>query len=155
MCGVSTQGKWAAAIDTSNVSAVRDPDPRRLEALWKKSLTSSFSAEDRDVLMKEDTMRSALSVLRQVYKHGSTGHCEEVRLMVQPWGFHLEDVGFEGIRLWYGECDENTPPRMGRYMAERLPEAVYREFPGKSHYSIWCEETVEDMVRELLLGVGE
>jgi pimeloyl-ACP methyl ester carboxylesterase len=146
--------EMAAAIDASYVAAVQDPDdPERLERLWKESLDSSFSAEDRHVLLSGDAMNSALRVLRQVYKHGSAAHAEEVRLMTQPWGFRLEDVGFEGVRLWYGELDTNTPPRMGRYMAERLPGAVYREFPGKSHYSIWCEEIVGEMVGELLQGV--
>ena len=43
---------------------------------------------------------------------------------------------------------------MGRYMAERLPEAVYREFSGKSHFTIWDEEGLDSMLRDLL-GAGE
>ncbi|KAI8400369.1 hypothetical protein FOFC_19204 [Fusarium oxysporum] len=73
-----------------------------------------------------------------------------MKLNTEPWGFNLEDIDYEGIRLWYGSADENTSPEMGRYMAGRLPKAVYKEYPGETHYTIWREELVTEFLKELL-----
>ncbi|EXL75514.1 hypothetical protein FOPG_09530 [Fusarium oxysporum f. sp. conglutinans race 2 54008] len=93
---------------------------------------------------------SAIRVFRQVYAQGGVGHGREMKLNTEPWGFNLEDIDYEGIRLWYGSADENTSPEMGRYMAGRLPKAVYKEYPGETHYTIWREELVTEFLKELL-----
>lgn len=55
---------------------------------------------------------------------------------------------YSGIRLWYGKQDVNTPPEMGRYMAARLPNAVLKEYEGKSHFTIW--DHIEEMLTDVL-----
>jgi hypothetical protein len=62
----------------------------------------------------------------------------------------VEDVKLPGIKLWYGSDDMHTTPTMGRYMSDRLPGSVYKEYPGKSHLTIWNEEDPEDMLRDLV-----
>jgi len=57
-------------------------------------------------------------------------------------------VKYSGIRLWYGKQDVNTPPEMGRYMAARLPNAVLKEYEGKSHFTIW--DHIEEMLTDVL-----
>lgn len=68
---------------------------------------------------------------------------------MKPWGFKMKDIKFPSIRFWYGSEEENTTPAMGRWMAGRLPGAVYKEYRGKSHFTIWSEEILEDMLRDL------
>jgi hypothetical protein len=72
-----------------------------------------------------------------------------MELVTKPWDIDLDKIGYKDIRLWYGIEDENTPPQMGRYLAEWLPEAVYKENPGKKHYSIGNEEVRGEFLKDL------
>ncbi|KAH7195568.1 Alpha/Beta hydrolase protein [Fusarium oxysporum] len=78
---------------------------------------------------------SAIRVFRQVYAQGGVGHGREMKLNTEPWGFNVEDIDYE---------------EMGRYMAGRLPKAVYKEYPGETHYTIWREELVTEFLKDLL-----
>ncbi|KAH7236765.1 Alpha/Beta hydrolase protein [Fusarium redolens] len=93
---------------------------------------------------------SAVRVFRQAYARGGAGHGLEMKLNTEPWGFNIEDIDYKGIRLWYGSADENTSPGMGQYMAKRLPKAVYKEYPGETHYSIWREELLTEFLKDLI-----
>lgn len=44
----------------------------------------------------------------------------------------------------------NTTPVIGRHMADRLSGSVYKDFEGKSHTTIWDEESLEEMLRDCL-----
>lgn len=63
------------------------------------------------------------------------------------WGFELEDIEYEGVKLYYGTKDTNTPVQMGRTMARRLRNAVLREFGGETHMSI--VDHTEDILKDL------
>lgn len=104
---------------------------------------------DRAVFEDERLQDIRFTVLRESYRQGSEGNVEEVWLVTSPWGFELEDVAFEGVRLWYGTEDENTPVGMGRKMAERLPHVVMKEYVGDSHMSI-LHNHLEDIKRDLM-----
>ncbi|CAJ0542971.1 Ff.00g003450.m01.CDS01 [Fusarium sp. VM40] len=130
-------------------AAAQDPDPSKMEAVWKEQL-KGFQPADREVLAKPDALQSAVKVFRQVYAQGGAGHGMDMKLITEPWGFQIEDIDYEGIRLWYGSADENTSPEMGRYMAERLPKSVYKEYPGETHYSLWREDLLEEFLEDLM-----
>ncbi|EWY83893.1 hypothetical protein FOYG_13676 [Fusarium oxysporum NRRL 32931] len=131
------------------LAAAQDPDPTKMEAVWREQI-KVFEPKDREVLEKPNAFQSAIRVFRQVYAQGGVGHGLEMKLNTEPWGFNVEDIDYEGIRLWYGSADENTSPEMGRYMAGRLPKAVYKEYPGETHYTIWREELVTEFLKDLL-----
>ena len=120
-----------------------------MEKVWKEQV-KGFAPADLKILEKPSAFNSAVRVFRQVYARGGAGHGLEMKLNTQPWGFRVEDVDYERVRLWYGSADENTPPEMGRYMAERLPKATYKEFSGETHYSLWREELLEGFLKDLI-----
>lgn len=74
-----------------------------------------------------------------------------MKLNTEPWGFNLEDIEYESIRLWYGSADENTSLEIGRYMAERLLKAAYKEYPEETHYTIWREDLLTEFLKDLIL----
>ncbi|RGP71694.1 proline iminopeptidase [Fusarium longipes] len=113
-------------LESIFLAAAQDPDPGKMKAVWSEQL-KGFAPEDRKVLETPSAFQSAVKVFRQVYSQGGAGHGLEMKLNTEYWGFKVEDINYEGIRLWYGSADENTSPEMGRYMAERLPKAVYKE----------------------------
>lgn len=112
--------------------------------------TAPMTETDRAVLLQDHALTMAVGVFRQVWAQGAWAHAKGMELHWKSWGFKLEDVKFPALRLWYGEKDEGATPMMGRYMAERLKGSVYREFLGESHYTIWREGNLQDMVRHLL-----
>ncbi|KAF5624527.1 proline iminopeptidase [Fusarium sp. NRRL 52700] len=132
------------------LAAAQDPDPAKMEAVWREQI-KGFKSEDREVLEKPNAFRSAVKVFRQVYAQGGAGHDLEMKLNTEPWGFNLEDIEYDGIRLWYGSADENTSPEMERYMAKMLPKAIYKEYMGETHYSIWKEALLAEFLKDLIL----
>ncbi|PNP74532.1 hypothetical protein FNYG_12155 [Fusarium nygamai] len=80
------------------VAAAQDPEPTTMEAAWREQI-KGFKPEEREVLEKPNAFQSAVRVFRQVYTQGGAGHGLEMKLNTEPWGFNLEDIEYEGIRL--------------------------------------------------------
>jgi len=141
--------EFVAYMESIFLAAAQDPDPTKMEQVWKEQI-KGFAPADQEVLKKPSAFQSAVRVFRQVYAQGGAGHGLEMKINTKPWGFRVEDIDYKGIKLWYGSDDENTPPEMGRYMAERLPKSVYKEYPGETHYSLWREDLLEEFLKDLM-----
>ena len=137
-------------IADTYVRISRDRDPRALRASMEEAFRSYLSGEDLEHVLQDDAFEVAVRGYRQIYAQGAGAHARGIEVNLRSWGYRVEDVGFEGIRLWYGSDDVNTTPVMGKYMADRLPGAVYKEYEGKSHITIWNEENLEEMLRDLI-----
>ncbi|KAF2154265.1 alpha/beta-hydrolase [Myriangium duriaei CBS 260.36] len=120
-------------------------DTRKMIEQQNKYMTK----EDREALQDPELMQGLVNIEREIYRQGSSrGYIEDSKMATRDWGFKLEDVQYPGIRLWYGDKDVNTPSQAGRYMAERLQHAVFKEYPGKSHFTMW--DCLEDMLSDML-----
>ena len=66
------------------------------------------------------------------------------------WGFRVEDVGYNVVRIWHGTEDKNAPVIMIRYLAERLPHCVLQEFEGDTHYTMFkhLDRALSELVSE-------
>ncbi|KAJ4141770.1 hypothetical protein NW768_000987 [Fusarium equiseti] len=131
------------------LAAAQDPDPSKMEQVWEEQI-KGFAPADQKILEKPSAFQSAVRVFRQVYARGGAGHGLEMMLNTQPWGFRVEDIDYVGVKLWYGSDDENTPPEMGRYMADRLSKSIYKEYPGETHYSLWRDDLLEEFLKDLV-----
>ena len=108
-----------------------------------------LNERDRKIMAREDTVSAIAECFRESFRQGGQGNAHEAWLCTKSWGFDLKNVEFEGVKLWYGSEDRNTPPRMGWQMAERLPRAVMKEYQGDSHFTI-VENHSEEILRELM-----
>jgi pimeloyl-ACP methyl ester carboxylesterase len=86
---------------------------------------------------------------RQMYAQGVQGLVSSMTIALRPWGFKLEDIKLPGIKFWYGTDDPMHTPAMGRYMSERLVNAVYTEFPGDG-WSSYPPEISELVYKHML-----
>ena len=86
---------------------------------------------------------------REHFRQGPKGFVRDGQLNVQPWGFRLEDITFPGVRLYYGSDDINTPPQMGKNMAAKLKGAVYREYEGETHLTLF-DNHGDDILRDIV-----
>ncbi|KLJ07605.1 hypothetical protein EMPG_16911 [Blastomyces silverae] len=97
-----------------------------------------------------------LQLIFEAFAHGSAGFVQETQLLTAAdWGFRFEDVRFPPkVLMWHGTADANSPIGMIRYMAERIPHCVLREFEGVDHYSLLAGKDgagrLEAILRELV-----
>jgi pimeloyl-ACP methyl ester carboxylesterase len=136
---------WRRAMEP----AFRDESPEKAAKLVRQ-LGAYGPPEDRAEMEKEGMSEGLVKLFREVWRQGSEGPTADFMSGINDWGFKLEEVQYPGIRLFYGTKDVNTPPAMGKYMAARLPQAVYKEYEGKSHFTMWneLEEMLGDMLRD-------
>lgn len=120
------------------VPAAHNPDPDVLKKMFEGSAPQG---DDDDSSMWSEMMRECL-------KQGAQGYMAEGHIFTTPWGFELESVRSDSLRLWYGTDDTQTPVRVGRYLAEHLPNSVLKEYHGATHSSISdnSEEILMDLV---------
>lgn len=134
------------------VPLARDPDPMAMANRFHQDLLSYMDATQADACMQTDVMQSAVRVYRQYYAQGIDAHVDDMRLLTRPWGFRIEDIGYEGVRLWYGGADVNTPPRMGLRLARCLPKSIYKEYAGEDHMSLLIGGHLRGILSDLLAG---
>ena len=139
--------KWIT--DKTIVRAARDPDPK----LYKDLIVSQvkwLKPAERELFFKDPTtIDDLVRVSREHFRNGSEASIKEGQIAVEPWGFKLEDIEYENIKLWYATEDINTPVQMGRKIAARLRNARLKEYPGETHFTLmekYGEEILRDMV---------
>jgi pimeloyl-ACP methyl ester carboxylesterase len=89
-----------------------------------------------------------IHMLREAFRQGIRGPAYEGRLLVQDWGFRLEEITLEHVYLWHGDLDTQTPPTVARATAERIPHCKATFFPDEAHSSAVVHHT-EEMLRVL------
>ncbi|KAE8322178.1 hypothetical protein BDV39DRAFT_210025 [Aspergillus sergii] len=134
------------------VPLAQDPDPMAMANRFRQDLLPYMDATQADVCMQTDAMQSAIRVYRQYYAEGIDAGLDDMRLLTRPWGFRIEDVGYEGVKLWYGGADVNTPPCMGLYLARRLPRSIYKGYAGEDHISLLGGGHLRGISGDLLAG---
>ena len=118
---------------------------KRIDA-WLQSLEKE--ADKEDDLTIEERRERLLRIAFEGFAQGAGGMVQEAQLLTGDWGFKLEDVQFDKIQLWHGTHDQQSPIRMARYMAERLPHAELREFEGVDHFKMASH--LEEIFSELI-----
>lgn len=131
------------------VPVLQQESPAKAEEMMRKQ-AKYLPKEDREEFSKPGAVEAFAKLWRESHRQGARGYVEDSKLSTAHWGFEVQDVGYPGVKLHYGGKDVNTPPNMGKYLAARLPNAVYNEFPGKSHFTMWdhIEEILTDMLED-------
>lgn len=101
---------------------------------------------ERETLGTPEAMDMIVKHLQEAYAQGVDGTFHEMDMMMEPWGFELDEVERE-VKLFYGKADNRTPIAFGRYLAEHLPNAVLTEFEDSSHF------TIEKHDREVMTSI--
>ena len=109
----------------------------RQDPEWvSKRIPGSFPTIDRDMYARPDIKAMMQKDLTEAYRNGTDALAWELAMLVQPWGFRLENFRSK-FSLWHGEADRTTPFTMGTYMARMLPECEARFYPGEGHTLIF------------------
>ncbi|KAL5355874.1 Alpha/Beta hydrolase protein [Aspergillus floccosus] len=106
-------------------------------------------AEEKKVPVSERRER-LFEMVFDGFAQGTAAAVQEARLLSQDWGVRFEDVQYDRILIWHGTRDVNSPIRLTRWMAERLPHAVLKEY-DENHYSMGhrIDEALGELVEEI------
>jgi len=108
-----------------------------------------LSEPDRVVLGQPELAHLAGESLRETFRSGTRGAAWDYSLITRPWGFRLEEISME-VLLWHGEADATMPLRMGRYLADTIPNCRARFLPDEGHFSLTINHT-EEILSALVL----
>lgn len=61
------------------------------------------------------------------------GMVEEYRAWARPWGFLPEDA-LGPVTIWQGDADVLVPPRWGKELTRRIPDARLELRAGEGHF---------------------
>lgn len=89
------------------------------------------------------------SMVESRRRHGLAPLVHETSLFGSPWGVDLGAIDVP-VHLWYGEEDSLTPPAMGHYLADRIPDAEAQFDANAGHLSTIVEN--EAAIVEALVG---
>ena len=146
-------GLVGAIADISIGKKARNPNPEVLrEAIVRqmKYVKAVLTPTELELFGKKPMfVDEIIQDFRERFRQGSEGFFRDGRLCVEPWGFRMEDVPFEGVRLYYGSKDTNTPAQMGRNMAAKLKGAVFQEFEGETHMTLF-ENHGDDILKDIM-----
>jgi pimeloyl-ACP methyl ester carboxylesterase len=120
-------------FNTMGRMAKRNPE-RLLEQTF-----NSLPDTDKGILDTADPRTRAIfgEGMQQAFAGGGRASTTDMRLVVLPWGFRVEDLRLKNIYLWQGEADPNVPPVMGRYLASAIPNCQPTFVPGAGHFLLY------------------
>jgi pimeloyl-ACP methyl ester carboxylesterase len=94
------------------------------------------------------------ALLEEPFAQGGKAAVDEAKLLSSvDWGFSFEEVKCNPVRIWHGAKDTNAPVAMIRYMVQRLPHCIYREFQDDTHYTMFkhLEGAIAEIIPETKL----
>lgn len=124
----------SAMLDLSMGRAGRDKDPKVLEGAVDKAMEGRPEAE-RIVWKNERVRFAAIESVRGAFRQGGRPAATELMILCD-WGFQLEEIAGEGVRIWHGKLDRNVPFCMAEQAAELMPEAKTHFLENEGHLSL-------------------
>ncbi|KAL4926362.1 alpha/beta fold hydrolase [Aspergillus undulatus] len=148
---------FAAAHSPSILKAVLDT--YIINARWALNTKIGTRYIDRWLESQESPERAGLStekrremlmqMIFEAFAQGGGAMVEEAVLLTHDWGFRLEDITYNKVRLWYGEEDTHSLIEMIQYMVERIPHCELTAYEGEiNHFAVGAH--AEGIIAELV-----
>jgi len=111
------------------------PNPRRKPEKLMRKMLAGLPEPDQEILGRPEVFELGAAYNAAGVIHGFAGMVDEVRLLAQPWGFDLAQIGIP-VTLWQGSVDSAAPMPMAEYLASAMPRAELRVIEGAGHLFI-------------------
>lgn len=140
-----------ASVGMMRWAASTRPVARWLDR-WLANVNRGKDLDDSPDELREKMLR----ILFEGFAQGAEGAVHEAKLLTLPWGFPLQDARYDTVKVWHGKQDRNAPISMARYMVQRMPHAVLKEFDGDNHFTMvnHLEKILKELVPEAEAGVS-
>lgn len=154
---VLVAGRWmprfitAAFLDRFIGRKARDKDPTVLKKMMDGAMAKRPWAEHQ--AWEDARVRvTGVGSLRGAFRQGGMPVATELRLLSSSdWGFRVEDIDGNGVRLWHGMLDQNAPFGMAEKAAKLMPGAKTHFFEKAGHLSMAAEH-MDAVVADLVGG---
>ena len=85
--------------------------------------------------------------MREGLRQGGASITDDFRIVVNDWGFRLEDIQTKAF-IWHGEADPLLSPAMSQYLADRLPNSEAKFVPEGGNLLIYGDwrEILEQLI---------
>jgi pimeloyl-ACP methyl ester carboxylesterase len=87
---------------------------------------------DVPVVHQPGVLEMLLEDTREVFRQGSRGWIDDMKLLAGPWGFQTPAITVPA-KLWHGDRDDTVPVATGHYLARTIPGCEATFFPGEGH----------------------
>lgn len=90
---------------------------------------------DQQIFRDPVSGKELISSTLEAFKNGVAGAALEMNLLLNPWGFLLEDIEYP-ISLWYGAKDTQVPISNGKLYASLARHTTFHLFEQEGHHSL-------------------
>ncbi len=90
---------------------------------------------DRSLFTNRDVLERFRVSVRDGMRRGPAGLVEDMRTLMQPWGFELAEIR-RPVRLWHGEADGHVPSLVSTGYSDEITEASAHVLPDEGHFSL-------------------
>jgi pimeloyl-ACP methyl ester carboxylesterase len=108
---------------------------RRSPGLFLRVATSEMPSPDRRAIEEPGIRAAFLTGYVEAFHRGTWGVAQDLRVLTRPWGFDLGSIQVPAL-IHHGEADTTVPPQHARLLAQAIPGAQLRLYPGHGHFSI-------------------
>lgn len=138
-------------LDWEFGNMARDPDKKIFQDGFMKVMDKR-PGKDRECLDDLPFREVAIESMREAFRQGSKGPAWDLTLFGN-WGFDIGDINGEGLTLWHGKMDINTPFLMAEKAAKVMKGCELKAFEEETHLSLPYHH-IDDVVKALL-GLSE
>ncbi|KAI1110488.1 hypothetical protein F5Y14DRAFT_455022 [Nemania sp. NC0429] len=137
---------WLEQVDRENAEK---KERSRVEVANGAPAAPQPSAEAPKKSLAERREELLLHYVWEAFRQGPAGTVRDSQLLTwEGLGFPIEEVAYDKVHIWHGSQDWQSPIRMMRFLAERLPHCELHEIEGANHYAMG--EQVETAVETLV-----
>jgi pimeloyl-ACP methyl ester carboxylesterase len=121
-----------STLNTRFIAAIIRRDPARYINLMQRKV----HGVDRAVLAQPGIHDMLVADFTEGLRQGGLGMIDDMAANHgKPWGFTLEQIQMP-TQFWYAALDHSVPPAMGRYLADRVPDAQFHLIENAGH--LWA-----------------
>jgi pimeloyl-ACP methyl ester carboxylesterase len=133
---------WLATV-MMKVTLMMLKNPGKMMGQMIKQLPEVDQALFRDPEIGNAIINSTI----EAFRNGVAGPAHEMKLLINPWGFDLENVKYP-ITIWQGALDTQVPISHAKIYANLIPGAQLKIIENEGHHSL-----LKNNIVEILRGV--
>ena len=108
----------------------------RIDLAWLlKQTVADLCPRDQAALADPQIWQMLLDETGEAFRQGTRGVVHDAAIYKRPWGFCPQEITLP-VMLWQGEADHEVPLRIGRALAQTLPNCRAHFIPEEGHISL-------------------
>ncbi|CAK7268109.1 hypothetical protein SEPCBS57363_002929 [Sporothrix epigloea] len=131
----------AASVESISTVTTKPESSKAVED--NSAVTTDEAGDDTPKQTIPERREAMLRALFDTFAQGYRGTLEDARVLASDYGFKYGDITFDPVMFWHGDKDVNTPLPWIKLIADRIPHANLKVYPGKTHYNLI--EEVDEM----------